>query len=84
MYFGIIRHMKLVLQVMMFAGTLCAAVSLSGEANAPSAAASEVRTFRLQFASAREVAEQINQLMATRLDLCDRFDIMGSKALESK
>ena len=76
--------MKLVLQVVMLAGTLCAAVSSFGEANAPSAVASEVRTFRLQYASAREVAEQINQLMAARLGLCDRFDIMGPKALENK
>ena len=76
--------MKHVLEVIAFAGALCTAAPLFGETNAPSAAASEVRTFRLQFASAREVAEQINQLMATRLGLCDRFDIMGSKALESK
>ena len=49
---------------MMFACTLCAAVSLFGEAKNPSAAESEVRTFRLQYASAREVAEQINALMS--------------------
>ena len=76
--------MKRILPAMMFAGTLCSAVSLSGETNAPSAAVSEVRTFRLQYASAREVAEQINQLMAARWGLCDRFDIMGPKALENK
>ena len=76
--------MKQILQAVMLAGTLCAAVSSFGEANAPSAAASEVRTFRLQYASAREVAEQINQLMAARLGLCDRFDIMGPKVLENK
>ena len=69
---------------MMLVGTLCTAVSVSGETNAPSAAASEVRTFRLQFASAREVAEQINQLMAARWGLCDRFDIMGPEVLENK
>ena len=63
---------------------MCAAISSFGEANAPSAAASEVRTFRLQYASAREVAEQINQLMAVRWGLCDRFDIMGPKVLENK
>ena len=76
--------MKQVLPIVMLVGTLCTAVSVSGETNAPSAVASEVRTFRLQFASAREVAEQINQLMAARLGLCDRFDIMGPKALENK
>ena len=48
------------------------------------AVVSEVRTFRLQYASAREVAEQINQLMAARWGLCDRFDIMGPEVLENK
>ena len=48
----------------MLAGTLCAAVSLFGETNAPFAAASEVQTFRLQYASAKEVAGQINELMS--------------------
>ena len=56
--------MKQILPVVMLAGMLCAAVSLFGEANAPSAVASEVRTFRLQYASAREVAGQINELMS--------------------
>ena len=76
--------MKRILPAMMFVCTLCAAVSLFGEAKDPSAAAPEVRTFRLQYASAREVAEQINQLMAARWGLCDRFDIMGPKVLENK
>ena len=58
------RHMKHVLQVIAFAGTLCAAISLFGEAKNPSSAAAEVRTFRLQYASAAEVSGQINQLMS--------------------
>ena len=36
----------------------------AGETNAVVAVASEVRTFRLQYASAVEVAEQINELMS--------------------
>ena len=55
--------MKQVLPVVVFAGALCAAVSSFGETNAPSAAP-EVRTFRLQYASAKEVASEINQLMS--------------------
>ena len=76
--------MRQILQAVTFAGALCAAVPLFGEAKNPSSAAAEVRTFRLQYASAREVAEQINQLMAARLGLCDRFDIMGPEVLENK
>ena len=55
--------MKQVLEVIAFAGVLCTAVSSFGEVKNPSAA-SEVRTFRLQYASAREVAGQINELMS--------------------
>ena len=44
---------------MAFAGALCASGFLFGET-----AASEVRTFRLQYASAKEIAGQINELLS--------------------
>ena len=45
--------------------------TVSGETNATAVVATEVRTFRLQYASAKEVAEQINQLFCVLFSLID-------------
>ena len=56
--------MKMKNRALVLAAGLCAAFCSLAETNGVAAAASEVRTFRLQYASAAEVAEQINALMS--------------------
>ena len=55
--------MKTYVRVAAIALGMCAWTA-TGETNAAAVVASEVRTFRLQYASAKEVAEQINVLMS--------------------
>ena len=57
------QHKKMSLAVAAIAFAMCS-WTVTGETNPTAAAATEVRTFRLQYASAKEVAEQINQLMS--------------------
>ena len=52
--------MKHVLEVIAFAGALCAAAPLFGE--------TETRTFKLTYASAVEVAERLNGQMCRELE----------------
>ena len=67
MYFtvkkGMAETMKTYVRVAAIALGMCAWPA-TGETNATVAVASEVRTFRLQYASAREVASEINALMS--------------------
>ena len=58
------KKTKLAVAAIALAMCSCA---VAGETNASVAVATEVRTFRLQYASAREVAEQINALMSREI-----------------